>query len=256
MTSIPEKLANCIGLPDLAAMDDEEFRGDFTVASFIGLSDGDIYAAHRPYEGEQAERYGESAYSQGSVAKAMLKAAIEQGVAPGLLRAYQSEVARLALSSGMLPDASSAVHIGAEALLVDGNLFGLEQKDERRVLDLTACSHVGRSMIEDQVSMLAQDQLPFRYLPIGRTHFTDNLLFNSYNYHSDSDDLARFMVDNKFYVGREDGLPNAVDVFLAGQKALGGTPVIDIKPVMKEFLPLSAIRQAQWSSELMKEYWL
>ena len=38
--------------------------------------------------------------------------------------------------------------------------------------------------------------------------------------------------------------------------AIDGTPVIDIKPVMKEFLPLSAIRQAQWSSELMKEYWL
>ena len=38
--------------------------------------------------------------------------------------------------------------------------------------------------------------------------------------------------------------------------AIDGTPVIDIKPVMKEFLPLSSIRQPQWTSELMKKYWL
>jgi tRNA-Thr(GGU) m(6)t(6)A37 methyltransferase TsaA len=37
--------------------------------------------------------------------------------------------------------------------------------------------------------------------------------------------------------------------------ALDGTPVLDIKPVMKEFLPASAIRQPQWSVELMKKYW-
>ncbi len=37
--------------------------------------------------------------------------------------------------------------------------------------------------------------------------------------------------------------------------AINGTPVLDIKPVMKEFLPAKAIRQPQWSVELMKEYW-
>ena len=34
-----------------------------------------------------------------------------------------------------------------------------------------------------------------------------------------------------------------------------GTPVLDIKPVMKEFLPETEIRQPKWSHELMKEYW-
>ncbi len=34
-----------------------------------------------------------------------------------------------------------------------------------------------------------------------------------------------------------------------------GTPVLDIKPVIKEFLPLSAVTQPQWVSELMKDYW-
>jgi tRNA (adenine37-N6)-methyltransferase len=38
--------------------------------------------------------------------------------------------------------------------------------------------------------------------------------------------------------------------------AIDGTPILDIKPVMKEFLPASEIRQPQWSVELMKKYWL
>ena len=37
--------------------------------------------------------------------------------------------------------------------------------------------------------------------------------------------------------------------------AIDSTPIIDIKPVMKEFLPSSSIRQPQWSVELMKDYW-
>jgi tRNA-Thr(GGU) m(6)t(6)A37 methyltransferase TsaA len=37
--------------------------------------------------------------------------------------------------------------------------------------------------------------------------------------------------------------------------AVGGTPVLDIKPVMKEFLPPNEIIQPAWSKELMKQYW-
>ena len=37
--------------------------------------------------------------------------------------------------------------------------------------------------------------------------------------------------------------------------AIEGTPVIDLKPVMAEFLPRGAIRQPPWSVELMREYW-
>lgn len=37
--------------------------------------------------------------------------------------------------------------------------------------------------------------------------------------------------------------------------AIDGTPVLDIKPVMKEFLPANETRQPAWSSELMKDYW-
>jgi tRNA-Thr(GGU) m(6)t(6)A37 methyltransferase TsaA len=37
--------------------------------------------------------------------------------------------------------------------------------------------------------------------------------------------------------------------------AIDGTPVLDIKPVMQEFLPREAVRQPAWSRELMRRYW-
>lgn len=37
--------------------------------------------------------------------------------------------------------------------------------------------------------------------------------------------------------------------------AIDGTPVLDIKPVMAEFLPREEVRQPEWSSELMSLYW-
>jgi tRNA (Thr-GGU) A37 N-methylase len=37
--------------------------------------------------------------------------------------------------------------------------------------------------------------------------------------------------------------------------AVEGTPIVDIKPVMREFLPRGAVRQPEWATELMKEYW-
>jgi len=37
--------------------------------------------------------------------------------------------------------------------------------------------------------------------------------------------------------------------------AVNGTPVLDIKPVMAEFLPRTRIWQPEWSEELMRNYW-
>jgi tRNA (adenine37-N6)-methyltransferase len=37
--------------------------------------------------------------------------------------------------------------------------------------------------------------------------------------------------------------------------AIDGTPGLDIKPVMTEFLPRGEIRQPDWSHELMAAYW-
>ncbi len=40
-----------------------------------------------------------------------------------------------------------------------------------------------------------------------------------------------------------------------GLDAINGTPVLDIKPVMREFLPLEKVHQPAWSHELMSRYW-
>ena len=37
--------------------------------------------------------------------------------------------------------------------------------------------------------------------------------------------------------------------------AIDGTPVLDIKPVFKEFLPMGEVQQPEWTIDLMKNYW-
>jgi tRNA (adenine37-N6)-methyltransferase len=44
-------------------------------------------------------------------------------------------------------------------------------------------------------------------------------------------------------------------LWVAELDAIDGTPVLDIKPVMAEFLPRGEVKQPPWSHELMKEYW-
>ena len=44
-------------------------------------------------------------------------------------------------------------------------------------------------------------------------------------------------------------------LYVAELDAIDGTPVIDVKPVMAEFLPREPVRQPLWSHELMRDYW-
>jgi tRNA (Thr-GGU) A37 N-methylase len=44
-------------------------------------------------------------------------------------------------------------------------------------------------------------------------------------------------------------------VEVEGLDAIDGTPVLDIKPVLKGFLPRSEIREPAWAAEIMKDYW-
>jgi len=45
------------------------------------------------------------------------------------------------------------------------------------------------------------------------------------------------------------------ELHVAELDAIDGTPVLDLKPVMKEFLPRDGVRQPNWSHELMSAYW-
>ena len=40
-----------------------------------------------------------------------------------------------------------------------------------------------------------------------------------------------------------------------GLDAIDGTPVLDIKPVMRGFLPRDEVREPAWAGEIMKGYW-
>lgn len=42
---------------------------------------------------------------------------------------------------------------------------------------------------------------------------------------------------------------------VAGLDAIDGTPVLDIKPYMREFAPQGEVRQPAWAQELMAGYW-
>jgi tRNA-Thr(GGU) m(6)t(6)A37 methyltransferase TsaA len=45
-------------------------------------------------------------------------------------------------------------------------------------------------------------------------------------------------------------------ITVEGLDAIDGTPVLDIKPYIKEFGPRGEIRQPTWAAELMAEYYL
>lgn len=44
-------------------------------------------------------------------------------------------------------------------------------------------------------------------------------------------------------------------LMVKGLDAINNTPIIDIKPVLKEFLPREEVTQPKWASELMVDYW-
>lgn len=44
-------------------------------------------------------------------------------------------------------------------------------------------------------------------------------------------------------------------LIVSGLDAVDGTPIIDIKPVMNEFLPREKVTQPEWATELMRDYW-
>ncbi len=46
-----------------------------------------------------------------------------------------------------------------------------------------------------------------------------------------------------------------VQLHVSGLDAVDGSPVLDIKPVMKSFLPRGELREPDWCAELMRDYW-
>lgn len=45
------------------------------------------------------------------------------------------------------------------------------------------------------------------------------------------------------------------ELMVSGLDCINETPILDIKPVMQEFLPKEPITQPKWSHDIMKNYW-
>jgi tRNA-Thr(GGU) m(6)t(6)A37 methyltransferase TsaA len=48
---------------------------------------------------------------------------------------------------------------------------------------------------------------------------------------------------------------DGLTLHVEGLDAIDGTPVLDIKPVMRGFLPRGEVHEPKWAAELMKGYW-
>ncbi len=48
---------------------------------------------------------------------------------------------------------------------------------------------------------------------------------------------------------------NGRTIIVKGLDAIDGTPVLDIKPAVKEFEPRQEVMQPRWVADLMKDYW-
>ncbi|WP_406473627.1 SAM-dependent methyltransferase [Streptomyces sp. NBC_01615] len=48
---------------------------------------------------------------------------------------------------------------------------------------------------------------------------------------------------------------DGLDVHVSGLDAVAGTPVLDLKPYVREFGPRGEIRQPEWASALMHDYY-
>jgi tRNA-Thr(GGU) m(6)t(6)A37 methyltransferase TsaA len=48
---------------------------------------------------------------------------------------------------------------------------------------------------------------------------------------------------------------DGLSILVEGLDAIDGTPVLDIKPYMREFAPRGPVRQPAWATELMSAYW-
>ncbi len=119
-----------------------------------------------------------------------------------------------------------------------------ESLPEESLYGLEDFSHAEIIFYFDQVAN--QENIPVSRHPRGNKEWPKVGAFAQRN-KDRPNHLGLTMVSVVKHVGRS--------LFVKGLDAVDGTPVLDIKPVFVEFLPREAIRQPEWSQELMKNYW-
>lgn len=213
-----------LDLPELKGMGTEEVATNFMPAAVAGLSDGDLVVIHpEPYtDADKIRLYGEYAFNHGLVAQRINKAAIATANRPNAVRAFQRLVAdycNMSQSPFYHSDMTEQnIKIYPEVVEIDGNIITLRQTPGC-IVDYTACLS-SRSILRNQIDFIKTSHRPFAYVALTRMHFTDLMLMSSYD-RTFGHGVGNTMVDNKLYIGREDGIASATDEMIALQGAAG-----------------------------------
>lgn len=218
--SVPE-LVTSLDLPELSEIRQDEIATDFMPACVIGLSDGDLAIVHNTYIGQNAELYGETNYMEGKVAQTVFRAALDNGMEPGLIYDFQtfvSEYFTLPQSPFSQQRSASTVRIRPDSITVDDHPLEYPRRP-RLVIDYAACL-TGRSYISDQAGFLLRGLRPFSYTPLTRLHFTNQTLINTYDTTFGEGSLQA-VIENQLYIGREDGVAAATAEIRNAQQSHG-----------------------------------
>lgn len=210
-----------IGLPELADIDHEEIVREFSPAAIAGFADGDIVIQHEQFtDPQQVKLYGQAIFNLGEVAKRLHDASVETAEEPGLVRDLQSFMAQtFSISSSMYDRTNGglSVMVYPGAIEVDDTPIVLNRVPET-VVEFGACLS-SRSVIRDQLAFRTAGEGIFRYVPITRNHFTNQVLLNDYDRMLDG--LSERMIERGLFIGREDGIARATDEIISAQDAAG-----------------------------------
>ncbi len=193
-------------------MDKREFVTNFLPAAVSGLSDGDTLGAHEPYtDRQQVKLYGEYSYTDGKVARAIARAAIDNGTKPGRIYDFQGFTAGYFVAHDNQPKpqrAKNAIRIYPEVVTIDNDLLALARPPSL-VLDLGACL-ASRSYLGDQLAFVDKGNNPFTYSPIVRLPFTNKVLKSTYNAYYGRGTSNTF-ITGKLYIGKVGSVTTATN---------------------------------------------
>jgi hypothetical protein len=196
-----------------------DVNDDVMLASVAGLSEGDLAMSHPHYYGDAAELFGAIKYFDGTIARAVLYAAMENGAEQTPLYDFQNAVADYATNSdNQVPTGviDKSISVKPSGLDIDG-YFIRSARVPKFVMDLGACVS-GRSFQDDQMAFPDKRLHPFTYIAIGRNHFINRFLVNSYD-QIHGRGSASLMAGQGWYAGLEVGVAAATDHLIAAKLA-------------------------------------
>ena len=213
------ELITKVGLDKIHNVDSVEGLCDFLPAAVCGLADGDFVSLHSPYTGEAAILYDKTAYHDSLVAKAVGRAAVKNGIEPGVIYDFGKFAADFTVQMRtQTKDKPSAIRILPHVVVVDDNPIVL-RKPPKIVVEYGACI-TSRSHLTDQLKFPEQNAKPFVYVPVTTGNFMNQVLIGTYDsLHGDG--TAEKMIADRLYVGQEEGVAVATEDMIKAQTTYG-----------------------------------